>query len=60
MDGFLEFTAFIRREGTMYRATCPEIGLSITSSDQDEALEYLKRWAKSILDPIIPADLVNT
>jgi len=60
MDGFLEFTALIKREGAKYRAICPEIGLSVTSTDEDEALEYLKRWAKSILDPLIPTDLVNT
>ncbi|MGA1873940.1 MAG: hypothetical protein ACMUHY_09755 [Thermoplasmatota archaeon] len=59
MDGFLEFTADIRREGSRYRATCPEIGISLTSSDYDEALEYLKKWTKALVDPLIPGDIEN-
>ncbi|MGA1819606.1 MAG: hypothetical protein ACMUHU_01210 [Thermoplasmatota archaeon] len=51
MEGVLEITATIRKEGDHFYATCPEIGLSLTSTDQDEALEYLKRWATSIMDP---------
>ena len=60
MDGFLEFTADIRREGSKYRATCPEIGLSLTSNDYYEALEYLRKWTKALVEQYIPIDLKNT
>ncbi|MBN1389868.1 MAG: hypothetical protein JXA22_04405 [Candidatus Thermoplasmatota archaeon] len=60
MDGILEFTADIRKEGSKYRATCPEIGLSLTSSDYLEALEYLRKWTKAVVEPYIPKDMKNS
>lgn len=60
MDDGLELTAVIDKKGGKYQATCPEIGLSLTSSDHKKALEILHRWARSIMDPIIIKDNVNT
>jgi hypothetical protein len=56
----IEFTAQIQKEGDRYRLTCPEIGLSLTSSDKAEALWVLQRWTKALVDPLIPKDLVNS
>ncbi|MFW3145797.1 MAG: hypothetical protein ACMUIE_03180 [Thermoplasmatota archaeon] len=60
MDDALEFTAIVDKKGGKYQATCPEIGLSLRSSDQKKALEILHRWTKSIVDPLVVKDNVNT
>jgi hypothetical protein len=60
MAEYLEFSALIKREGDRYRVTCPEIGISLTSSDQVEALEVMQRWAHRLVDPLIVKDLENS
>jgi hypothetical protein len=60
MAEFIEFSAEVKREGDRYKVTCPEIGISLTSKDQVEALEIMKRWAHSLVDSFIPKDLINT
>jgi len=56
----LEFTAVIDKVGDRYKATCPEVGLSLTSKSSREALSVLHRWTRALVDPIISKDLVNT
>jgi len=60
MAEFIEFSAQVKKEGDCYRVTCPEIGISLTSKDQLEAIDLMKRWAHSIVNPFIPKDLINT
>ena len=57
---YIEFSAEVKREGDRFRVTCPEIGLTLTSRDQIEALEIMQRWTYAIVDPLIPKDLQNT
>ena len=60
MEEFLEFTAQVKREGDRFRVTCPQIGISLTSSDEIEAVEVMKRWAYALVDPLIVKDLNNS
>lgn len=59
MEEVVEFTARVTREGDRYRVTCPQIGITLTSTDQLEAVEVMKRWASALVDPLIVKDLSN-
>lgn len=59
MSEYLEFSATIRKLDETYEIKCPEIGLSLTSRDQDQGLEIMKKWTRSIVDDLVCKDIVN-